>query len=369
MELLNGTPLNVASTIGLDPDGRERFVVVAKGTFQMPTDGGAVVRAATNHELVFADTFTGEPGRSSMIYECDFAPQKARCDVLLLGTAYAPDGVPVERVPVGLRVGGLFKGFDVVGPRYWSGGVRGLVPTPPQPFTALPLSYDVAYGGSDAVEGDVLPESYGPNPVGRGYYPNAPADLVLGAPLPNTEERGDPVESPRGRYRPMALGPIGRNFDERLRFGGTYDERWLDEVCPFLPADFDLRYYQASPADQQLPFPSGGEVVQLFNLTPRPIPAFELPRLEVPVEVGRVGAARVELKAVLDTLVLEPDRGSMQLVWRASLPLERNIHEITRVIVGRMPRGFYRARSTGKAYYPSLHHLALANAAGGVDEL
>lgn len=369
MELLNGTRLNVAFTIGLDPDGRERVVVVAKGTFEMPSDGGPVVRAATNDDLVFADTFTGEPGRSAMIYECDFAPQKARCDVLLLGAAHAPDGVPVARVPVGLRVGDLFKGFDVVGARFWSGGLQGLVPSTPQPFTSLTVSYDVAYGGSDTADGDALRESYGPNPVGRGYHPRAPADLVLGAPLPSTEERGDPVESARGGYRPMAFGPIGRNFEERRRYAGTYDERWLDEVCPFLPADFDLRYYQASPADQQMPFPRGGEIVQLFNLASRPIPPFELPRVEVPVEFERVGARRVEEQAVLDTIVLEPDRRRVQLVWRASVPLQRNIHEMGRVIVGRMPRGFYRARSSGKAYYPSLHHLALAKATGGADEL
>jgi hypothetical protein len=28
---------------------------------------------------------------------------------------------------------------------------------------------------------------------------------------------------------------------------GTYDEHWLNETRPFLPADFDDQYFQAAP--------------------------------------------------------------------------------------------------------------------------
>ena len=45
-----------------------------------------------------ADTFTGEPGFSAPVYEVDFAPRKPRCDVLLVGSAYAPEGRPATRV-------------------------------------------------------------------------------------------------------------------------------------------------------------------------------------------------------------------------------------------------------------------------------
>ena len=55
---------------------------------------------------------------------------------------------------------------------------------------------------------------------------------------------------PWGAYRPMALGPVGRGWRPRLSYAGTYDQHWIDEVFPFLPADFDDRYYQAAPEDQ-----------------------------------------------------------------------------------------------------------------------
>ena len=50
----------------------------------------------------------------------------------------------------------------------------------------------------------------------------------------------------------MSFGPIGRNFKSRVTLAGTYDKKWLDEIYPFLPADFDEQYYQAAPPDQQI---------------------------------------------------------------------------------------------------------------------
>ncbi|MCR3846393.1 DUF2169 domain-containing protein, partial [Pseudomonas aeruginosa] len=39
MELLNATPLAAAYNQGLDAEGRESLVVIAKGSFDLPLDG------------------------------------------------------------------------------------------------------------------------------------------------------------------------------------------------------------------------------------------------------------------------------------------------------------------------------------------
>ncbi len=64
MNLLNATKMQAAWTMGVDPSGREHVVVVAKGTFLIPDDGGPVELAPKEEQvpLVMADTFTGEPG-------------------------------------------------------------------------------------------------------------------------------------------------------------------------------------------------------------------------------------------------------------------------------------------------------------------
>lgn len=40
---------------------------------------------------------------------------------------------------------------------------------------------------------------------------------------------------------------MGRSWQPRLRYAGTYDQHWMDERLPFLPEDFDLRYFQSAP--------------------------------------------------------------------------------------------------------------------------
>ena len=166
------------------------------------------------------------------------------------------------------------------------------------------------------------------------------------------------MTAPDKPYAPMSFGPVGRGWEPRYKLAGTYDDAWLDEVFPFLPADFDEAYYQAAPADQQIPYPRGGEDVALLNLTPEGRTAFKLPRVEVPVVFFRRAGGREETDAVLDTVLIEPEARRLQLTWRASLPLRRDLFEVAQVLTGRMSRAWWRARELGKTYYPSLGALA-----------
>jgi hypothetical protein len=362
MDLVNATGIPAAFTIGLDPDGRERLVIVVKGTFIIPSRGGVAQMADEHDELVYADTFTGKPGFSAVVHECDFAPFKPRCDVLLVGSAHAPHGQRVAALSVGLRVGSVTKGFEVIGDRHWTAGVVGISASSPKPFGSMPISYDRAFGGPGEASSDnpAVTNAYALNPVGVGYFKRARDADVFAKPLPNTQQVNDAVGSPTGTYQPMAFGPIGRNFASRVKLAGTYDQAWLDNVFPFLPADFKVDYYQSAPPDQQMPYPVGGEMVQLLNLTPHEQPAFQLPTIEMPIEFTNDERQRVTQTGVIDTIVLEPDRARMNLVWRTSVTLRDNIREITQVVIGRMPEGWYRARERGKRYFAGLGALAAA---------
>ena len=252
MELLNATKMQAGYTMGMAPDGRESLVVVVKGTFPFPEKGSQELVLADEHvPLVMADTFAGEPGFSAPVYESEFAPRKPKCDVLLNGSGYAPGGKPVKQVTVSLQVGSWSKSFTVVGNRTWQKGWGGVNATRPEPFTVMPISYGNAFGGTDTSHEN--PEKHKfvlTNPVGRGFHHQLSAKLIDGKPLPNTEETNRPVNKPGGNYRPMAFGPIGRNWDPRYKFAGTYDQAWIDNICPFLPPDFQEAYYQAAPMDQ-----------------------------------------------------------------------------------------------------------------------
>ena len=71
MNLLNATGMAAGYTMGMDKAGYEYVVVVVKGTFRLPRPGEAPELADEQVPLVDADLFTGEPGRSATLVECD----------------------------------------------------------------------------------------------------------------------------------------------------------------------------------------------------------------------------------------------------------------------------------------------------------
>jgi hypothetical protein len=359
MELLNTTDLVAGYTVALQRDGRELMVVVVKGTFGMPDQRGQELTLAEEQAaLVEADVFVGEPGESAPLYEIDFAPHKPKCDVLLNGSAHAPNGKPAERVKVALRIGPVTKAFEVVGNRVWKNGPLGLTATRPAPFTVMPISYANAFGGIDKSQHDPMKFRWYPtNHAGVGYHESLTIEHTERRPLPNTEELTKPVKSPKGDYRPMAFGPIGRAWQPRPSYAGTYDKKWLDEVAPFLPSDFDDRYYQAAPEDQQIDYPQGGEIVELLNLTPQGYATFQLPETRMPVSFRRRDGSTEVLKAVVDTIVIEPDLRRFMLSWRATLPLRRNVHELRHVVVGK-PLRDAESPTREKKKFGSLNEVA-----------
>ena len=336
MELLNATRMHAGLNVGLEPSGRQLLVVVIKGTFNLPRQGERLGLCDEQVPLVDADIFTGEPGTSAPVYESDYAPRKLRCDVLLVGSAWAPQGRPATHVPVGVRIGAWQKSFTVVGDRVWSAGVAGARASPARPFVRMPISYDVAFGGVDVRHEDPSKHAaFDRNPVGRGFHRHLKAEWLDGAPLPNTETLDRPVTRPDESYDPMAFGPLGRGWPDRLKFAGTYDQAWLDEHFPFPPPDFDERYHQAAPADQQLAFPVGGQRIVLANLTPDGLRSFDLPLLEAPVTVFPRRGDPESRNAELDTIVFEPDHDRFTLTWRLTRPLADDVSEIEQVLVGR----------------------------------
>ena len=236
MQLLNATRMQAGYTMGMDPAGRESIVVAVKGTFRLSADKPSQL-AEIQVPLVDSDVFTGEPGFSAPLYECDYAAVKPRCDVLLNGSAYAPRGHRARRVTVSLRVGSISKSFDVVGNRNWVGAVLGVVAGSPEPFTSMPVSYDRAFGGIDKAHPNPAQHRYYErNHAGVGFHRYTEREFIDGMPLPNTEESGQPIVDPRGSYRPMAFGPIARAWQPRVKLAGTYDQNWLDNIFPsFLP--------------------------------------------------------------------------------------------------------------------------------------
>lgn len=368
MLIVNTTAYAAGWNLGYRPDGREVAVVVVKGSFVLSACDGPVARLSEQQQpLREADVQGADPARDAPVHDHDFALFKPRCDVLLHGRAHAPDGRAVTRLEVGLRVGEWRKAFAVCGRREWRKGPLGATASSPEPFEAQDIGYDHAFGGTDIdPEAPDRIELYRDNPSGTGYC-RFPRNLA-GMALPHTEEVGHPVTSPTGRYRPMAFGPLGRHWTPRCDYAGTYDERWQQEKLPFLPDDFDPQYHQSAPLDQQMPYPEGGEPIVLLNLSRQARLEARLPREVLHVRFVRRTGSVVDLRAQLDTVLIEPEADRLSLTWRASCPLDRDVFELREMQVEsaltRTP-GLMRARATGKTYYRSLGQWVRSRRGGG----
>lgn len=354
MELINGTNFDLRATEALDKDGRPWLVVAAKATYRIPSDPNEVPQLAEKQrKLLYKDVFEGEEGLSAPLFENDFVPIKSRCDVIVKGSAHSPRGNAVTKLTVGISVGPINKAVRVVGSRRWLKRLSGYEPSEPEPFVEMPVTYSRAFGGmfDHSAIGSDDPNDFLAHPanlVGCGYARGKFLRLVEGRPVPNIEAPNSPIEAPDVLHVPASLGPIARNWAPRLSWAGTYDQRWQDEIFPLLPPDFDDRFYQCAPLDQQMPFPRGGEEVTLLNLSRGGgVTRFRLPDLALPMVALSRSRVQTALAPVVDTLAMETDEGSFDIVWRARMPLRRSLHEIHTVAAGRVCRRWWKSRVFG----------------------
>lgn len=375
MEVVNSTLCDVQATQALDKAGQPWLVVMAKATYGIDNRPGAPARpSAQQNKLMATDVFEGEPGLSTPFFESDYVPFKAACDVIVKGSAHAPwrNGAPgaVRQLDVGLRVldasGGVWvqKTLRVFGERRWNKRLRGWGLSEPEPFGVIPVTYGRAFGGlfthTDIGSSDAADFAAHPmNLVGRGFAQRRFAELLDGAPAHQTElwVDGQPLAltDPQHPHAPASLGPLARNWQPRLGFAGTYDQAWRDEVFPLLPADFDERFYQCAPADQQMPYPQGGEVVTLANMTlaaaqdpqSRGLLSFSMPRRAMPMVVLDKNRNTHALQAVIDTIAIDADAMHFDVTWRARMPLKRSLHEVHTVAVGSVSKRWWHGRMYG----------------------
>lgn len=345
MEVVNNTRYPCSVVQAIEADGRRFAVVMVKATYSFPQSNDGRPRPSDKQRpILLSDRFEGEPGFSAPLEESDIVPGKPRCDVTFNACAHAPHGNPVRDLVVTVKVGAMEKHVQIVGDRVFEDGLFGLTVSTPQLFTHIPLSYARAFGGTwedDAREEVVAWEA---NPVGSGYATDRwTTKQLAGTPLPNLSPPGRVITSYSPKHRAVALGPIGRSWQPRVQYAGTYDEHWTNEVFPLPPKDLDARFFQCAPEDQQIPYPRGGEAVVLRNMNPdRPLIRFSLPRLTMPVHVVDRHYESHTLDVVVDTIHFDTEANVFTVLWRARHPFIRSMQEINAVVIGHGFRLWYQ---------------------------
>ncbi len=328
----NTTGMLAASTMATDKDGRDWCVVVVKGTFTKARDGSTQL-AEQQVPFVFADEHYGDPGNTSIRAECDFGRFKPMAEVILTGHAVPSDRRPVTELDVTLEVGSVRKTLRVTGNRVWQGRLLTVSPSAPEKFDRMPLMWERSFGGvDDSDPGKAVAEMR--NLVGVGFRRKGAS--MEGQPLPNLDAPGKSFRSASDASPPVGFGVLGRSWQPRIGFAGTYDQKWMDDRFPFLPADFDERYFQSAPADQWLPELRGGETIRCLGVRADGPWQMTVPAVEVPLIFSFKDRDEL-IQPKLDTVVLEPDEKRMIVMWRGAARFGRKFTALREVRVGAQP--------------------------------
>jgi hypothetical protein len=325
MEIINNTPFAVeALPFNCGPEGKPILTIIVKGTFSINADASATFEEE-QIPIAFGDELYEDSDSVSVKYESDIVPFKPRADIVLVGKAYAPGGRAVGGLDVALRVGSLSRVIRVFGDRKWIFG-SGLMPVDMSkavPFTSMDLTYERAFGGIDLNEGGFCEE----NLVGRGFIGEKQKKESGDVLLPNLEDPKNLIKSWKDRPKPVGFGFYGRAWMPRVKYMGTYDEKWRKERSPDPPEDFRFDYYNAAHPDLQVNgYLKGDEEVRLVNLSPNGESRFRLPGITPSVtviksdefgeEILEEDELKEEITMNLDTLCLIPDRLVFYQVWR-----------------------------------------------------
>ena len=324
MELVNTTPMPTRLALHAPPAGARTAIITAKATFKVGHGGDVVLDREQPLPVLDQDQPT----------ELGLLPSDAlpRCDpafeVMVLGKAYAPQGVPVPYLVVSLAVGPVERRLAVLGDRHWEGEGPGARISPPQPFVSMPLTWNRAFGGRKDILIDVEspievmepnnPEGKGFDHIGQGrqaagiFKPPVPFpqfDPVRE--LPNLEDPLHPITGWDDRPLPACWAPTP------LHYGMLYERlRRARQAHPDQPVTMGSPeiMHRAHP-DWAIELPPARTPVRLVGATPGGVFAFVIPALRIMVDV-RIGEQAQELELIPRALVLLPEERRFYLVYR-----------------------------------------------------
>jgi len=328
LQLQNETPFNASLMLLPDSEGVDTVFAVIKGTLAIGRNGHLSL-PEVQVPIALADEHHGDPATTSIRTASDVCLGKPGTDVLVTGSACAPNESPTWQSDVTLIAAGLTKTVRVFGDRAWemTGPTARIAWI--EPFVHMPLVWERAFGGRD--ESTQHPATDTRNPVGRGFRASGSKKPIAGTALPNVENPAALIDSPTAKPAPAGFAPLSPHWDDRRAYAGTYDERWQKERAPYLPADFDPRFFQLAPRDSIVPGRlRGGEAFELHGVRPNEPLRFLLPALDVEITC-RLDSSEETKPALLDTLTIDADTAQLILVWRAALRCDKKALKVREV--------------------------------------
>jgi len=293
-----------------------------KGTFRL-RPGEAAGEWGDRPDFVTGDVGVGGDVSKGISYASDFVPYKPRADFAVSATAYAPPG-GVTSFEAAAVVGDRAKRLVVYGTRNWEHSFLSEAPGSASSVERVPVDYTRAWGGAE----------HPLNPIGVGPETQE---------LPNFEEPGFPIASPKQNAFPAGLLPFPADWPQRRSKVGTFDADWKTARWPWLPHDFNWSYFNAVPESQWMDgYLRGDEKLRFLNLHPEHGDyRSELPGVRARTFVTRKVAGErsfAEVSLDLDTLWVDLEAEKMILVWRGRTAVDSlKLRDVTNLLIDLEP--------------------------------
>ncbi|MEJ2040140.1 MAG: DUF2169 domain-containing protein, partial [Desulfosarcinaceae bacterium] len=318
MDLVNETPFTYAPFMGRVVYPKDTLTIIVKGTFRLKPDGAAEILPEGEQLPPTGDQYYDDDPHSSVRYESDFIHFKPGADICVVGHCHVPGATPRPVCKVSFSAGPVSKSLMVFGKRLWKQTLLGTkTVSDPEPFQSMALRYENSYGGPE----------YSRNPVGKGIRPKNNGDGDIPCEVPNLKVFDDGNLKTMQEGTPAGFGPLGRTWPQRMAYAGTYGRKWEKERWPWLPEDFNWRYFNAAPANQQVKgFLKGDEPLHFENMHPEHSEfASCLPGVRVRCFLSENKQDKRcfrEVNTHLDTLWADMDNQILVLVWRGMATVE-----------------------------------------------
>jgi hypothetical protein len=223
----------------------------------------------------------------------------------------------------------------VFGDRQWEKSFIGLRKSEPAVFETMPMIFERAYGGTHVIDPETNKIVYEElNPVGVGFNDKKTKKEIVGSPLPNLENPDKHINKAKDRPTPACFGFISPSWEPRKSFAGTYDEAWQKKRAPYLPEDFDPRFFNMVSSDLIMDkHLKGGEPVTIINMSDRGPIRFNLPQCEFDLNVDMDNKIeKPELN--METVLLEPNSQTFSILWRAAVECDKKALKVSEINIG-----------------------------------
>ena len=329
LQIHNLTKYEAGISLLYDREGAETLYVSLKATFRLDVPQES---ADEPLPLFYTDEYWDDPLTSSIRYPTDAILKRAATDVILNGSACAPNGKPVKEMTVSLRVANKEQSVQVFGDRFWERGMLSHRISEPIPFERMPLLYERAFGGRDT-NNDEKEDWEARNPVGMGFRMSNSSHDLSDVPLPNLEHPKQRMSSWKDRPTPAGFGALAPWWEPRRSLAGTYDDAWQKQRSPFLPTDFHERFLNAAHPDLICDgYLQGGEPFHIEGVRPDGPFDFALPKKNFRFRY-LLGQSENETPNDLELVFIETDEQRFAMVWRAAILCEKRVPELAWVLI------------------------------------